>query len=306
MIDEKYIKANKELIYRYSEFSVCRKITYDLVVDYFLKSLRGFNNDIIEINGNSYIFFFKKQEWETNFFNRETYNLKIVLFDHFDLKELADAISIFISKFDRSKNFCFFIEIPSEDIRLIQALNINKWRLIETRLHYYIDDLTKFEQPRFKVRMANHNDIPNLKSVAKKMRNKFDRFHADLTYDLNIADKYLSTYIENSINGFVDYIMVPAENGVPSDSFLTANLQKSVWDELKIPISKMILSAVSSETNRGWYKKLIIEMTYKLSEAGAEVIYMNTQSTNIPVIYTWENLGYKLGRSTHILSYSEL
>lgn len=306
MTDENYIKARKELLYRYSEFSVARKVPYQLAVNNYVKSLEDFIIEKIIIDGYEYYFYFKNQEWETNYFNRQTYNLKNVLFNNNNLEQLSEAVSRFMLNFEKVNKLSFFIEIPSEDILLIQALNLNKWRLIETRLHYYIDNLSNFEQPRYKVRMANKDDINRLKYVAKFMRNKYDRFHADLSYDVNIADEYLATYIENSINGFVDYIMVPDENDVPSDSFLTANLQKSVWDELKTPISKMILSAVSSETNRGWYKKLISEMTYKLCDDGAEVIYLNTQSANIPVFYTWENLGYKLGRTTHILSFSEV
>jgi dTDP-4-amino-4,6-dideoxy-D-galactose acyltransferase len=134
------------------------------------------------------------------------------------------------------------------------------------------------------------------------MRNDFDRFHSDIMFSTEVADNYLSTYVENSINGFADLVIVPNEQGVATDSFLTANYLKEKWDSIGHPISKMVLSAVSSKTNKGWYLKLISEMTYLLKENGAETIYMNTQSTNIPVLYTWEKLGYHIGRTTHLLS----
>ena len=146
-------------------------------------------------------------------------------------------------------------------------------------------------------------DIDNLKKVAAKMRNIFDRFHSDLSFEETKADAYLSTYIENSINGFVDIVIVPNEIGLPSDSFITANIYSQVWGKIDYQISKMILSAISSETNKGWYIKLITEMTYRLKKAGAKSIFMNTQSTNIAVLVTWEKLGYKLVRATHILSF---
>lgn len=136
------------------------------------------------------------------------------------------------------------------------------------------------------------------------MRNPFDRFHSDWTYSTSIADKYLETYIENAINGFSDIILVPDGEKTEPDSFLTADLYQNDWDKLNYKISKMVLSAVSSETNKGWYVKLISEMTYKLMEYGVESIFMNTQSTNFAVLSTWEKLGYKIGRATHLLSFS--
>jgi dTDP-4-amino-4,6-dideoxy-D-galactose acyltransferase len=74
------------------------------------------------------------------------------------------------------------------------------------------------------------------------------------------------------------------------------------WDKLDYKISKMVLSAVSSDTNKGWYIKLISEMTFILKEIGAKSVFMNTQATNIAVLVTWEKLGYRLGRTTHILT----
>ncbi len=306
MVKDKILDARKEVLYRYSEYSISRKVPYNLVVKNFIKSLNDFIEEKIIIDGDEYYFYFKKQEWETDFFKRETYILKAILFENENVGTLVKAISQFMLKFRNKKNFTIFTEIPSEDIIIIQALNLNGWRLIETRLHYYNDQLSNFNQPRYEVRLATKNDTLNLMKVARVMRNKFDRFHADLTYDETQADEYLAKYIENSINGFTDIVLVPSGANIPSDSFLTANIQKNIWNEIQFPISKMVLSAVSSETNRGWYKKLIIEMTYKLRDEGAEIIYMNTQSTNIPVLYTWEILGYKIGRTTHILSFAEL
>ena len=31
-------------------------------------------------------------------------------------------------------------------------------------------------------------------------------------------------------------------------------------------------------------------------------VYLNTQSTNIAVIHTWEKLGFKVGRVSHVLT----
>ena len=142
------------------------------------------------------------------------------------------------------------------------------------------------------------------KSIASFMRNDYDRFHADWSFDKKKADEYLEVYIENSINGFADLVITPNQKGIPADSFLTANIFRESWKTLDYPISKMVLSAVSSQTNKGWYIKLITEMTYLLKEAGAKSVFMNTQATNTAVLVTWQKLGYRIGRTTHILSFN--
>ena len=91
------------------------------------------------------------------------------------------------------------------------------------------------------------------------MRNKYDRFHAESKFNLIKSDEFLATYIEESIKGLADFVIVPNEKNVNPDAFLTANYLKKDWEIIGENISKMVLSAVSSETCKGWYIKLISE-----------------------------------------------
>jgi dTDP-4-amino-4,6-dideoxy-D-galactose acyltransferase len=135
------------------------------------------------------------------------------------------------------------------------------------------------------------------------MVNPYDRFHADISFQKDDADRFLGVFAEESIKGFADYVMVPNEENVPSDSFLTAKYYKNWWKPIGIKVSKMVLSAVSSSTNKGWYVKLISEMAYHLKEQGADFALMHPASTNKAVIHSYEKLGCKLGKVSHILSY---
>ena len=65
----------------------------------------------------------------------------------------------------------------------------------------------------------------------------------------------------------------------------------------------MVLSAVSSETCKGWYIKLISEMAYHLKDIGANYAFMHPATTNKAVIHTYERLGCKYGKCVHILTY---
>ena len=138
-----------------------------------------------------------------------------------------------------------------------------------------------------------------------KMVNPYDRFHADVFYNKKVAGNFLGVFAEESVKGFADYVLVPDEDGLPSDSFLTVRYNKEWWGKINIKVSKMVLSAVSSTTNKGWYIKLISEMALHLKELGVDFVMMHPASTNKAVIHSYEKLGCKLGKVTHILSYKK-
>ncbi|CAD7811290.1 dTDP-fucosamine acetyltransferase [Chryseobacterium aquaeductus] len=302
---EKQIEFRKNELMHYAPTSFFRK-SAEKSFEYFVK------NDIISqieendrvfsvsIEDSIYNFFYEFLKWDSDFFKMPTYKLNYVLYDDTNYLSLLKAISAF--KENIVKKSYIFIEIPSEDIFLIQALNESMFRMVETRMTYFLD-LKTFENDRYPVRKAIESDILNLKKVSSEMVNPFDRFHADISYDPIIADIFLGVFAEESVKGFADYVMVPNEKGVGSDSFLTAKYNKSWWDHIETKVSKMVLSAVSSKTNKGWYVKLISEMAYHLREQGAEFALMHPASTNKAVIHSYEKLGCKLGKVSHILTY---
>ncbi|MBW7676612.1 GNAT family protein [Chryseobacterium chendengshani] len=302
---ENQIEFRKNELMHYAPTSFFRN-SAEKSFEYFVKndilSQIGANDKIYskKIGDSIYNFFYEFLKWDSDFFKMPTYKLNYILFEESNYSNLLEAISAF--KEDVVKDNYIFIEIPSEDIFVIQALNESMFRMVETRMTYYLD-LNSFENERYPVRQAVESDIPNLKKVSSEMVNPFDRFHADISYDSVIADSFLGVFAEESVKGFADFVMVPDENGVAADSFLTVKYNKSWWDEIETKVSKMVLSAVSSKTNKGWYVKLISEMAYHLREQGAEFALMHPASTNKAVIHSYEKLGCKLGKVSHILTY---
>jgi len=308
MIDypvQEALSGDGRLIF-YGKFNFIRQIPPEVIRRNLLETLLRFEEStdntiaVIEIAGYRFYFFISYLDWDTTFFNRRTYKIEYVSYPKEASPFLAKAWNLICSDM-LSGGYCF-MEVPSEDIGLIRSMGQAQFRLVETRLTYFRGDLEQFDHERSKVRQATGNDASNLMRVAREMRNIYDRFHADDIFDEKIADEFLARYIQESIKGFADVVLVPDEAGVASDSFLTAKYLKQDWENFQCKVSKMVLSAVSSATNKGWYKKLITEMTYLLRDAGAEYIFMNTQSTNRAVFHTWESLGYRLGCTTHIFS----
>ena len=309
-IDSLFEARNQELFY-YSAYSFLRNTPPDLlfrktVKEPLLKKIHDTDIQVIaiEIDKQDYLFLVEHLAWDSSYFGFPTFKLHTVLYNKTDQLSLFKAVTLFKNRFfNKSIKYCF-TDVPSEDILLLQALSGNGFKLIETRMTYYLD-LKKHNHERFTVREAKYEDIPNLRKVASEMRNPFDRFHADPIFDTIKADEFLATFIEESIKGFADYTMVPNEPGTPPDAFLTAKFLKEDWSIIGTKASKMVLSAVSSKSCKGWYKKLISEMAYYLESQGADFAFMHPASTNRAVIFTYETLGCKLGQVSHVFSLSE-
>ena len=174
------------------------------------------------------------------------------------------------------------------------------WRLIETRVTYFRDDMQKFEffEER-QTRNAVLEDIPDIRTTAMKSVNAFDRFHADSFYSDREASDFMAVFAENSVRGFADVVLVPAIG--PADAFLTGVYlpESDVFGSLKI--GKPVLSAVS-QNRKGWYKHLIGSMGNQFKLMGVDIAFMTTQTTNRAVQRVWFQHGFRFGRATHIFS----
>jgi len=299
----KQIESRKNELMYYAPTSFFRK-NVEQSFEYFVKKeiLVRNKNKVFEVNiGNeTFSFLYEFLSWDSEFFNMPTYKLNFILFDDQNYQNLLKAIAVF--KEEVIKNSYVFIEIPSEDIFVIQALNESLFRLVETRMTYYLD-LNKFENSRYNIREAVMDDIPNLMKISSEMVNPYDRFHADVFIDKESADSFLGVFAQESVKGFADIVLVPNEKDIPADSFITAKYYKNWWNEIDLKVSKMVLSAVSSKTNKGWYIKLMSELAYHLKDQGADFAILHPASTNKALIHSTEKLGSKLGKVNHILTY---
>jgi dTDP-4-amino-4,6-dideoxy-D-galactose acyltransferase len=193
-----------------------------------------------------------------------------------------------------------FAEVPSEDTAVLVGMTGSGWRLIETRITCFRDDMQNFNFiDGFPTRSAEIEDIPDLRLTAVKAVNPFDRFHSDKFFSAKQADEFMATFIENSVNGFADEVIVPAVG--LADAFLTGVYLPSSEIFHRIKIAKPVLSAVSAE-RKGWYKHLIGSLgnTFRLN--GVDIAFMSTQATNRAVQKVWFQHGFRFGRTTHVIS----
>ena len=254
----------------------------------------------IDIGGRHTYFAWKVLPWDSEYFKRKVIRMELILPDHDSADSVGRAVNRFITDIP-GDNAYVVTTIPCEDLKVIQGLSRTSMRLVETRLNYYFNAFKEAGPPEMPVRRAVMKDIPALREVAVKMRNRFDRVHADPAFSDDMADAYLGTFTEESVRGFADIVMVPDLPGTEPFGFLAANLPEKVSG---LRIAKLVLAAVDNSEHKGWLSHLLDGVISELRENHTDILTTITQASNRPAIRTWEKAGFRLGFVTHVYSYS--
>lgn len=252
-----------------------------------------------DIDGLKTWFVWKTPAWDSDYFRRKVVRIEFILPDHKSPEVAGLAISKFAKQLAGAGGY-ISVNIPCEDLLLIRSMSYSCFRLVETRLNYYFNGFGQVSAPEDPVRMAVPEDIPALKEVAMKMRNRFDRVHADPAFSDDIADAYLGRFIEESVKGFADMVMVPDIKGVKPFGFLAAD---HPVETMGLRIAKLVLAAADNSHYKGWLSKLLSAVIFELKKKNTDILTTITQAANRPAIRTWEKAGFRLGFVTHLYSY---
>ena len=169
---EKILEYKKTELGIYSPFGFLRdadkiSLTKETVIDPVIKGIHTGDYKIFDIIVNREIHYFiaKKLEWDTGYFGFPVYNIHLILFNHGDWGILNSAIEAFAKKHIQ-KGAYWFLNVPSDDILMVQALCSTRFRLVETRLNYYLSDIQSYKADHYPTRLANTEDIQELSRVA--------------------------------------------------------------------------------------------------------------------------------------------
>lgn len=286
----------------------------DVLMDHLRAQILESSDPALLRFGSSAQCWLRRLDWDSSFFGYPVFRLEYAKTGAGwnGIRDLAATLSDMQHEVDREHGPAYvFGEIPAEDIEVLQALGVAGFRLVETRVTYFLDDVANFAwTPRFGVRAATTEDIPDLSAIAREARNAYDRYHADPFFGDEVADDYLATYAEQSAKGFADLVLVPDEgDGRPPGAFFTALITRPPACPLgmnhdcplDLAVGRIPLVAVGAERH-GWHLRLMAEMTHLFRERSVDVAYMGTQLTNRAVIHNSEKLGYRFGRATHVFA----
>jgi dTDP-4-amino-4,6-dideoxy-D-galactose acyltransferase len=252
---------------------------------------------ISDDHGNSLIF--ELLDWDTEFFVKPIYKIHFLeLVPNSSITHIDELIKKLLSSLpgDSEKPY-LFTEIPSEDLEILEAVSQSGWKMIETRLTYYHPDTSLFEAEILnRMRLANHEDIDDLRKAVIGTRNRFDRFHSDSHFTDAEVDRFMGVFIENSVNGREDYVVVPKHG--PANAFFAGS---KVEIDPNISVGRMTLSAVSAE-RKGWHIDVTQALCCYFQQDNIQTAVMTTQSTNRAVLANLAKLNFRFGRASHIYS----
>lgn len=300
--------AQLERLQFYSPYNYLRELGQQAHLDFLRNQLQPWlvqtdHHFIFEtdIKGVSYYFLYRFLPWDSDFFQTPTCKLFTVFYPDNNYIALHQAVINFRNHLQQKQPGYFFGEIPAEDSLLLQAFTAAGFRLTETRLNYYFDQVSTFTHERYPVRFASQNDSELLKKVASENRNDYDRYHADCFFTTEQADNYLATYAAACLNGLADVVLVPELHAGDSGAFMAISRLQKDANQLNSSFARILLTAVSPGC-KGWHLKLSAETIQQAKAWNSRYVLMTTQATNRAVFRTTEKLGFKLGSTTHLFS----
>jgi len=298
---DKLFSSDSDDLCFYSEYSgipgVDRIELVEKIVAPWLASLNEDSDCSIQVGRG--LVLFSQLQWDSEYFGLPIYKLHGTFGP-----DCRAALNQLIQELElRHGRFYIYVDVASEHTETLQVVSSRGFRFVEPRVTFVRDQLSSFDQPRYPVRRAQLEDIPLLREVAEHCVNRFDRLHADAYFSEDTANGYLATYVENSVRGFADVVLVPDAARVPAKAFLTGRYSLDQCSKIHLQVARLVLGAVHPEC-AGWFRKLSSEMTYDMRDVGAEAILMTTQTANRAAIRAMENLGYRIGSVTHVLAYS--
>ena len=300
------LRSYKRRLSLFNSFSFIRSFDVGLFFDNAILE-PAFNNinsenchiDELVIENHRHLFVVNELEWDSNYFGFPCFSINLILFKHEDYKILRAALNLF-AKTKIPPNAYFTINVPCEDITLIQALSCTQFNLVETRVNYFLKLEGKYEPcSNGRIEKADFKDIPYLRSVAMRMRNKFDRVHADPAFSEEEADQYLAKFAEESVKGFADFVLKIIDDKGQPFGFLAANFPREIYG---FHVAKFVLAAVDNSIQKGRANDLVTEMIYRLQLKNADYITTITQAANVPAVRVWERAGFKLFKASNLYS----
>ena len=164
------LHSKSEDLFYYSAFSFLkdtdyRQLTENTVILPLINGIKDKSMNVIniKIENQDHYFIEKYLKWDSDFFQIPSFKIELIICKHTDSVLLNQAINKYIDQIP--ENSYYYIDIPTENIYLLQALASTNFKLIETRLNYYLPTVRTQSETRYSVKNAGIDDIETLKTV---------------------------------------------------------------------------------------------------------------------------------------------
>ena len=215
-------------------------------------------------------------DWDSKFFNRRIGRLER---PRLDPQLLAHALQWA----RESRIDCLYFLADANDSQTARLAQDNEFLPVDVRLTFG-RPVPNGPSPRAsQVRLAQEGDLPALRAIAAKSHSD-TRFYFDHHFDRARCDQLYETWIENSLHGFAQAVLVVERETTPV-GYVTLHKR---GDEAQIG-----LIAVAPGHQGSGLGKLLVEQSLEWArQQGARKMKVVTQGRNVPAQRLYQRCGF--------------
>ncbi len=235
-------------------------------------------NEKIDINEDSLCQYL---DWDSSFFGLHIARLKIDCLTPENIPEILAWCRQF--KID-----CLYFLAGSADAGSIRLAEDNGFCLVDVRVtleRANIDGSSESDShPGVVIRNARTDDLPALRSIARECFHD-SRFYFDSHFSRSLCDSLYETWIEVSVNGYADAVLVAESEGEPA-GFITCKQADQVTGEIGL------LGVGSGWRGRGIGKALIMAGLSWFNSHRLQKVSVVTQGRNLSAQRLYQRCGF--------------
>lgn len=183
----------------------------------------------------------------------------------------------------------------------VYALEMEGFKVMDCIVTYVFrvrkHKLTEIKQ-LYKVRPFKEEEIDDLVNLGKGVFS-FTRYYVDESLPNEKCESLYTEWIRNSCKRtWADEVLVAEKKGQPV-GFMTCKIHKDLNKMINLKIGSLVLSAVSPQ-GAGAYVQLVKSGLEWLSDK-VDLVEMDTQINNCPVLKVWNKLGIEISTSRYSL-----
>ena len=215
-------------------------------------------------------------DWDSKFFNRRIGRLER---SRLDPEVLGQALEWA----QQNRIDCLYFLADANDSQTARLAQDNEFLSVDVRLTFGRAVPVEAGSVVSRVRLARESDIPALRAIAAKSHSD-TRFYFDRHFDRERCDQLYETWIENSLHGFAQAVLVVETESAPV-GYVTLHQR---GDEAQIG-----LIAVAAGHQGAGLGKLLVEKGLEWArQQGCRKMKVVTQGRNVPAQRLYQRCGF--------------
>ncbi len=182
---------------------------------------------------------------------------------------------------------CVYFLCAADDAATRRQLETAGYRFVGSRVTLERSLDSDMHGPASTTRSATLDDVPRLRAIAAAAHHD-TRFYVDGRFDRQRCDELYATWIEKSVQGYADLVIVADRDGVPA-GYVSAHLPAAPGAPARIG-----LIAVAAEwRNQGVGRDLLWSVFQAAAERGAATMSVATAGSNAAALAVYTNEGFR-------------